>query len=209
MSHSSIFLISEHIPAPCTFHILPLCESYSAVLPQGHICASYSSSRSLVYLFFLPGRSRSPTPKSQFQRLRVLYWAVQIRFHSYRVLTPRISLKCSSCSFFLSAVFSLLFILHFATVLYLPKFSMDSITSWLPLISFQKYSTTLSHLIPARPFVTFSRTALSATAGNLYFSVFLTSYRHFNFLTSLFVLSGYIPSSAPKNVLLVVLEHPT
>ena len=37
----------------------------------------------------------------------------------------------------------------------------------------------------------------------------LSLYCYVNFLTSLFVLSGYIPSSAPDTVLLVVLEHPT
>ena len=39
--------------------------------------------------------------------------------------------------------------------------------------------------------------------------MFLTLYCHFNFITSLFVLSGYIPFSAFNIVLLIVLEHPS
>ena len=45
------------------------------------------------------------------------------------------------------------------------------------------------------------------TAGNLFSAIFLTSCCHFNFLASLSVLRGYIPSSALNTVLLVVLEH--
>ena len=37
--------------------------------------------------------------------------------------------------------------------------------------------------------------------------MFLALYCHFNFLTSLFVLSGYVPSSALDIELLEVLEH--
>ena len=44
--------------------------------------------------------------------------------------------------------------------------------------------------------------------GNLFSGIFFTLYCHFNFLTSLVVSSGYIPSSARNTVLLVVLEHP-
>ena len=56
----------QHVP-PFIFHILRLCESYSTALPQGHICASSSSSpRLLVYLFLLSGRSRSPTRNRGF-----------------------------------------------------------------------------------------------------------------------------------------------
>ena len=47
-------------------------------------------------------------------------------------------------------------------------------------------------------------------AGNLFFSGILsTLYCRFNFLACLFVLCGYIPSSALDTVLLVVLEHPS
>ena len=66
------------------------------------------------------------------------------------------------------------------------------ISSWFPPVSFHTFSTTLYHLIPARPFVTFSHTALSAMAGNLFFGLLLTLCCHFDILTSLFVSSGYI-----------------
>ena len=46
-------------------------------------------------------------------------------------------------------------------------------------------------------------------ACNLFSGILFTLSCHFNFLTSLFVLSGYIPSSALNTVLLVVLEHPS
>ena len=46
-------------------------------------------------------------------------------------------------------------------------------------------------------------------AGSLFAGIFFTLFCHFNFLTSLFVLSGYIPSSALNTVILVVLEHPS
>ena len=46
-------------------------------------------------------------------------------------------------------------------------------------------------------------------AGNLFSGILFTLYCRFNFLASLFVLSGYIPSSALTTVLLVVLQHPS
>ena len=45
--------------------------------------------------------------------------------------------------------------------------------------------------------------------GNLFSGMFFTLYCHFNFLTSLFVFSGCIPSSSLNTALLVVLEHPS
>ena len=50
------------------------------------------------------------------------------------------------------------------------------------------FSTTLSHLIPARPFVIspIQPYLVSAMAGNLFSGIFLTLYCHSNFLTSLF-----------------------
>ena len=67
MSHSSFpsFSLTPPIP-PCMFLILRPCEFYSVALPQGRICASSSSSRLLVYLFLISGRSRSPTPNPSF-----------------------------------------------------------------------------------------------------------------------------------------------
>ena len=51
-------------------------------------------------------------------------------------------------------------------------------------LPFYTFSTTLSHLILARPFVTFSDTVLSAMVdiSFLFFSMFLTLYCHFNFI---------------------------
>ena len=43
------------------------------------------------------------------------------------------------------------------------------------------------NLTLARPFVAFSRTALSAVADNLFLGVFLTLYCHFDFLFCLFI----------------------
>ena len=68
VSHSSISFLT-HPVSRCTFHILPLCKFYSIALPQGHVCASSSSSRLLAYfvcLFLLYGRSRSSTRNSIF-----------------------------------------------------------------------------------------------------------------------------------------------
>ena len=86
---------------------------------------------------------------------------------------------------------------------FLPFLSLPSCTSqtslWtasssFPPISFHAFSTTLSYLIPAYPFVTSPPTALSAMAGYPSFCTFFTLYCQFNFLTSLLVLSGHISS---------------
>lgn len=49
---------------------------------------------------------------------------------------------------------------------------------WSPPIFIHTFSTTLSHLVPARPFVTFSHTALLATSmtGSLFFGMRLYTY---------------------------------
>ena len=70
-----------HPVPPWTSHTLPLCEFYSIALPQGHICvSSSSSSRLLVYLFFL--EVSGPIPEITASTFRVVHWAVQLRFHS-------------------------------------------------------------------------------------------------------------------------------
>ena len=62
--------------------------------------------------------------------------------------------------------------------------STDNISSWFsPRISFYTFSTTPFRPISARSFVTFSQSALSAMAGNVFFSMPLTLYCQFNFLT--------------------------
>ena len=85
----------------------------------------------------------------------------------------------------------------------------EDISSWFPLISFHTFSTTLSQIVPAHPLVTFSHTctARSAMVGNLFFGMLRILYCQFNFLTSLVVFSGYIPSYAHNTALLVVVDH--
>ena len=77
-------------------------------------------------------------------------------------------------------------------MLYPPNFYVESTSSWSPPKSFHIFSTTLSHLIPAHPYVIFSHTALSTMAGNFFSGISFTLYCHFNFLTSLFVSSAYM-----------------
>ena len=115
----------------------------------------------------------------------------------------------SSFTFILSASLSFTSLICFTSVLHPPHFSQDGICSWFPPRSFHGLSTTPSYLNPARHFLTFSRTAPSTIAGNTFSGMFLTLNGCFNFPTSLFVLNGYIPSSALSTVLLVVFEHPS
>ena len=76
------------------------------------------------------------------------------------------SLECfSSLTLLLSASLSLFSIISLTSVSHPPNFYIDSTSSRSPPKSFHIFSTTLSHLIPARPFVTFSHTALSAMVG--------------------------------------------
>ena len=112
----------------------------------------------------------------------------------------------------LSASLSLLLsfsILSFTAVLTPPSFSMDSISFWFPPVFFHiarlRYPTlvqlaVLSHS-PIQRYL--------AMAVSHFFGMLVTLYCHFNFLTSLTVLSGYSSSSALDTaVFLVVLEHP-
>ena len=114
----------------------------------------------------------------------------------------------SDSTMFRSASLSFLPILASISALYLPNFSADITSSWcFPYI----LAYFLNYAIPPfssspLPCVTFSHTALSTMDGNLFFGMFLALYCHFNFLMSLFVFSGYIPSSALNTVLLVVLD---
>ena len=85
MSHSSIFIIStKHIPflhAQFTSSHHVCTTVLSSALAQGHLCAPSSrSTRLLIYLFLLPGRSRFPTQKRNFS---VVHWDVPICSHSY------------------------------------------------------------------------------------------------------------------------------
>ena len=86
--------------------------------------------------------------------------------------------------------------------------SMDSM-SWFPPIPFHTLSTALSHLIPPRPFVKFSHTALLATAGNLLLACSLLCIVISTSSRLLFDSSGYITRSSLHTVLLVVFQHPS
>ena len=152
MSHSSnsSYLLTHPVPHS-TFHILPLCELNPIALPQRH-CASSSSSRPMVYLFFLAGPGPLPDlAVSAFSR-SPLGRANTSSFLSL-LLTRRISLK--SCTVQTS------------------RWTAAACSSFPP-ISVHTFSTTLSHLSPARPFATFSHTALSGMAGNLFLGMLLT-----------------------------------
>ena len=98
------------------------------------------------------------------------------------------------------------------SVLYPPNLSMDkcSISSWFPpiypsILSRLRYPTLLQLalllLSPIQPYQLWLATS--------YCGMFLTKYCHFNFLASLFVSSGYNPSSVLSTVLLVVLDNPS
>ena len=118
----------------------------STALPQGHICASSSSSsRLLVYLSLLSGRCRFLV---QNRNLGVFTWSIRpckYVFIPISFLNPSYISKCpSSFTLFSSASLSL------TSVLYPPKFYVDSVSSRFPpiypsILSRLRYPT-LSHL---------------------------------------------------------------
>ena len=88
MSHLSVFFPTH--PVPCTFRMLPLRKFYSIALPQRRICASFLLPTTGIHLSFW--QVQVPYTKSQFQRFRVVHWAVQNAFSFLSLLlTPRIS----------------------------------------------------------------------------------------------------------------------
>ena len=137
VSHSSTSIISASNASRSSLYI-SLCESYFIVVPHGNICvATFSFSRLLLHLFLLPGRSRSPTRNRSFSFLYVIYWAVQIRFHSNVFLQPHvyISSVSSLSPHFLALTFPFLLpagIISFTSVLYPPNFSIGQ---YLSLVS--------------------------------------------------------------------------
>ena len=178
MSHSSILLIPPSKTSRSSLHI-----SHSPTVSSALYCFA---TRAHMFIFLLLttgmplssfGQVQVPYTKSLFQHLRVVHWAVQIRFHSYEVflfLTRCLSLEFSSTfTLFLIASLSLVYtgIIYCASVLYPPNLSMDGFSYRFPPISFGTFSTTLSHLIPARPLVTLSRTALSYSWQPLFWNV--------------------------------------
>ena len=96
------------------------------------------------------------------------------------------------------------------------NFSIDNKSSWFLPESFRILSTTLSHLIPARPLVIFFHTALSALCWQPFFFWYSLLYIAFSTFSRLyFIIKNenplqlwYILSSTLSSVLLVVFEHP-
>ena len=136
MSPSSISSSPAHPVPPCTCHILPLCEFYSIALPQGHLCASSSSSRLLVYLFFLAG----PDPLHEitvpaFSQSTRPYKCVFIPISSVALSVPPPS------PYFSRASLPLLSVLSFSCVLCPRNFSMGGGISscFPPTISFHTF----------------------------------------------------------------------
>ena len=170
----------------------------------------------MCIIFVLPSTTGTPLrscrsrSNSQFRRFRVVsIGPCKYVFIPISSLNPRRSLEYSfSFAWFLCASVPLVSIIYVTSKLYPAKVSMDSVFSLLAPTSFHTSSTTLSHLLPARPVVTFSHTPLSAMVGNLFFSTFRALYCNFNFY-DMSVLSGCIRSSPLHTLLLVVLEHPS
>ena len=133
--------------------------------------ATSPSSRLLVNLFLLSGRSRSPTRSRTFS-----FFAYSIGPCRYVLIPisslnpPYISTCFSSFTLFLSASFSLSSIFSYTSVLHLPNFSIDSTSSWFSPKSFHIFSTTSSNLdlFQLSPFCYFLLQTLSAMAGNLF-----------------------------------------
>ena len=159
-SHSSLYI---------NFHILPQCELYSLLL---------SHKGTSVYLlpptpdywytfFFLAGpHPLHETAVSAFSRSPLGH-------------VNTFYCKCSSpCTLFFNATtVAFPFFISFLYFCLPPQnFSMDSM---FPPTSSHTFSTTLSHLSPARHFVPFPHTALLAMAGNLFLGKFLAIYRYF------------------------------
>ena len=137
MSHTSIFLISSSNTSNS-----PLDISYSPtmwvllyfVAPHGHIfIATSSSSRLLVYLFLLSGRSKSPTRNRSFSYFVKSIAPCRYVFIPISSLNPPYISKCfSSFTFFPSASLYLSSIIYFCSVLYPPNFSIGQ---YLSLVS--------------------------------------------------------------------------
>ena len=127
-------------------------------MPQGQICSS--SSRLLVNLFFLAGPGPlhgiavSAFPRSPLGRENTFSFP-------YLILNHRTTRKCSSSLTFHSASRSVFYILSFTSVLFPPHFSMDTITSWFPLVSLPYFPdyiippcsrSSFCHFFPYSPF---------------------------------------------------------
>ena len=103
---------------------------------------------------------------------------------------------------------------YFSSGLYPPNFSMSSMSSWFPPFSVHTFrSYVIDYVISPysnsrfRYVIPFS--ACSCGWQRFFFWHAPYFMLLFKFLTSLFVSSGHIPSSALNVALLVVLEHPS
>ena len=192
MSHWSIFVIpscrsrsSLHISHSPTVWVLLYCFAttahlcYFLLLPTTGIPLSpFLAGPGPLHEIAVSAFLRSPLGRANTFSFLFLF------------LTLRQSLKWNISSlspWILALAFPLIYIFSFTSVLHPANFSMDSISSWFAPIFFRTFSTTLSHLTPARPFVTFSHTALSPMPGNLFFwhiPYFLTSLFDFKWVRS-------------------------
>ena len=92
-----------HPVPPCVFHILPLCELYS--LQLCHKGASVLIPPPPDYWHTSFWQVQIPYTESQFQRFRLVHWAVQIRFIPISSLNPPYISKCPSSFTLLVLVF--------------------------------------------------------------------------------------------------------
>ena len=197
-----------HPVPPCIFHILLLCESYSLLLCHtGTYVHARPRPPDYCCVFFLVGPGRlHEIAVSAFSRSQ-LGGANTFSF-KYLPSTPRITLRDSPRSPYFSALtFPFSSIIYFTSVLYPPNFFIDSISYWSPPLPYfldyvipMVFQLALLLFSPIRPYQLWLATSFLACYSTLCC--------HFNFLTSLMVLSGYKPSSSLNTVLLIVHEHP-
>ena len=136
----------------------------SIALPHGQFCLSSSSSstRLLVYLVLLSGSSRSSIRNRSFNFSAASIGPCKHAFIPFPFLNPPYFSSCSSSSTLrLSAPFYLFSAISFTFAMYPLLSPVDSSSFLFRPIPFHIFSTSLSHLIPACPFVTLFHTAPS------------------------------------------------
>ena len=183
----------------------------SIASPQGHICVpSSSSSRLLVYLLLLPGRSRSPARNRGFSGSRSPLVRANTFSFLYVLLTPRKSLTVPPLSpCILALVYRLFYPFFFfclAPLKLLYGQYLFLVSSYI-LPYFLDYAIPPYSSSPFRCFLPYS--PISYSWQPFFLGIFLTLWCHFNFLTPLIMLRGYISNFALNTVLFVVLQHPS
>ena len=197
-------LLINPVP-PCAVYIFPLCEFYNAII-------YYFATRARLCIFFLllPTASiplssvwqiQLPCTKSQF--FAFFSHSLLGRANAFSFLSLQLSSASSFFTLYRSASLSHRSILSSTSVLY-PQTSLQPVS----LLDFLLYPCMLSRprypTFSSSPFYNFLPCSPidygCQLGGNLFFVMFLNLYRHFNFLASLFVSSGYIPSSAVNTV---------